>query len=33
MIGWFSPVMREMVEMSYLTETPVFLDGSKYKQQ
>ncbi|MDQ0859723.1 NAD-dependent epimerase/dehydratase family protein [Bacillus sp. V2I10] len=31
-IGWFSPVMREMVEMSYLTETPVFLDGSKYEQ-
>ena len=33
MIGWFSPVMREMVEMSYLTETPVYLDGNKYNQQ
>lgn len=33
MMGWFSPIMREMVEMSYLTETPIFLDGSKYKQQ
>ncbi|WP_416435150.1 SDR family NAD(P)-dependent oxidoreductase [Priestia megaterium] len=32
LIGWFNPVMREMVEMSYLTETPVFLDGSKYEQ-
>ena len=33
LMGWFSPIMREMVEMSYLTETPIFLDGSKYKQQ
>lgn len=33
MLGWFSPIMREMVEMSYLTEMPIFLDGSKYKQQ
>jgi len=33
MIGIFSPVMREMVEMSYLTETPVYLDGSKYKKK
>ncbi|WP_282139738.1 SDR family NAD(P)-dependent oxidoreductase [Cytobacillus oceanisediminis] len=33
MMGWFSPIMREMVEMSYLTEIPIFLDGSKYKQQ
>lgn len=32
LIGIFSPVMKEMVEMSYLTETPVYLDGSKYKK-
>ncbi len=31
LIGLFSPVMREMGEMSYLTETPVYLDGSKYE--
>ncbi|MEK4670223.1 SDR family NAD(P)-dependent oxidoreductase [Niallia sp. FSL R7-0271] len=33
MIGIFSAVMREMEEMSYLTETPVYLDGSKYKKK
>jgi nucleoside-diphosphate-sugar epimerase len=28
-IGWFNPVMRELVEMLYLQETPVILDDSK----
>jgi nucleoside-diphosphate-sugar epimerase len=27
--GWFKPMMRELVEMSYLHETPVILDDSK----
>ena len=27
--GWFNPVMRELVEMLYLEETPVILDDSK----
>jgi nucleoside-diphosphate-sugar epimerase len=29
MMGWFNPVMRELVEMLYLEETPVILDDSK----
>ena len=29
MIGWFSPLMRELPEMLYLQETPVILDDSK----
>jgi nucleoside-diphosphate-sugar epimerase len=29
MMGWFNPVMRELVEMLYLQETPVILDDSK----
>ena len=29
MMGWFSPVMRELPEMLYLQETPVILDDSK----
>ncbi len=28
-MGWFNPVMRELVEMLYLEETPVILDDSK----
>jgi nucleoside-diphosphate-sugar epimerase len=28
-MGWFNPVMRELVEMLYLQETPVILDDSK----
>ncbi|ANS74782.1 epimerase [Paenibacillus yonginensis] len=30
MSGWFDPVVGEIVEMYYLTKTPVILDGSKY---
>lgn len=33
MIGLFQPLMREMVEMMYLTETPIILDGEKYKKE
>jgi len=29
MLGWFNPVLRELVEMLYLQETPVILDDSK----
>ena len=29
MLGWFDPVLRELVEMLYLQETPVILDDSK----
>jgi nucleoside-diphosphate-sugar epimerase len=29
MMGWFSPLMRELPEMLYLQETPVILDDSK----
>ncbi|MBU9710218.1 NAD-dependent epimerase/dehydratase family protein [Evansella tamaricis] len=32
-IGLFSPFMRELVEMMYLTETPVLLSGEKYKTE
>ncbi|HUA60312.1 MAG TPA: NAD-dependent epimerase/dehydratase family protein [Verrucomicrobiae bacterium] len=28
-LGWFSPLMRELQEMVYLQETPVILDDSK----
>ena len=28
-LGWFNPLMRELVEMVYLQETPVILDDSK----
>jgi len=28
-LGWFSPLMRELQEMMYLEETPVILDDSK----
>jgi nucleoside-diphosphate-sugar epimerase len=28
-MGWFNPVMREVVEMLYLEETPVILDDGK----
>ncbi|HEY1337305.1 MAG TPA: NAD-dependent epimerase/dehydratase family protein [Bryobacteraceae bacterium] len=28
-LGWFSPLMRELPEMLYLQETPVILDDSK----
>jgi nucleoside-diphosphate-sugar epimerase len=29
MLGWFNPVIREVVEMLYLQETPVLLDDSR----
>ena len=32
MLGLFNPSMKEVVEMMYLTETPVILDGSKYEK-
>ena len=31
LIGIFQPFMREMVEMMYLTEDPIILDGKKYE--
>ncbi|MGP7818204.1 NAD-dependent epimerase/dehydratase family protein [Niallia sp. 01092] len=31
-IGMFNPIIREIVEMLYLTEEPVILDGSKYER-
>ncbi|MBM7648865.1 nucleoside-diphosphate-sugar epimerase [Bacillus ectoiniformans] len=33
LIGLFSPFMKEMVEMMYLTETPVILSGEKYEKE
>lgn len=33
MMGIFSPFMREMVEMMYLTEHPVLLSGEKYEKE
>ncbi|HEX3742966.1 MAG TPA: NAD-dependent epimerase/dehydratase family protein [Bryobacteraceae bacterium] len=33
MMGWFSPLYRELPEMLYLTETPVLLDDSKLRAQ
>ena len=32
-IGFFSPFMKEMVEMMYLTEEPVLLSGTKYEEK
>lgn len=32
-IGIFQPFMKEMVEMMYLTETPVILSGKKYESE
>jgi len=32
-IGIFSPFMKEMVEMMYLTEKPVILSGEKYEKE
>lgn len=32
-IGIFQPFMREMVEMMYLVEEPVFLSGKKYESE
>jgi nucleoside-diphosphate-sugar epimerase len=32
-LGLFHPFMREVVEMFYLTEEPVVLDGSKYEKE
>ena len=29
MMGWFSPLFKELPEMVYLQETPVILDDSK----
>jgi len=29
MIGWFSPMFKELPELLYLQETPVILDDSK----
>ena len=31
MLGWFSPLYRELPEMLYLAETPVLLDDSKLR--
>ncbi len=33
LLGMFVPVMREIVEMLYLTEEPFVLSGEKYEQQ
>lgn len=33
MAGWFNPVMKEVVEMLYLTEEPFVLSGEKYERQ
>lgn len=30
--GWFNPVMKEVVEMLYLTEEPFVLSGEKYEK-
>jgi nucleoside-diphosphate-sugar epimerase len=30
-MGWFNPMYRELIEMMYLTETPVLLDDSKLR--
>lgn len=32
-LGIFNPFMKEFVEMMYLNETPVILDGSKYESR
>ncbi len=31
--GLFDPTMREVVEMFYLNEDPVVLDGAKYERE
>lgn len=33
LMGLFSPLMRELVEMMYITETPIILSGRKYEQR
>lgn len=33
MMGLFNASMKEVVEMMYLNETPIILDGSKYEKQ
>src|SRR5690606_36326107 len=33
LLGLFNPFMREVVEMFYLYEEPVVLDGSKYEKE
>ncbi len=33
LIGIFSPPMKEVVEMFYLTEEPVILSGEKYEKE
>ncbi|UUZ87222.1 hypothetical protein LJK88_50340 [Paenibacillus sp. P26] len=33
LIGLFNPVMREVVEMLYLTEEPFVLSGEKYERE
>ncbi|GGE26781.1 membrane protein [Pullulanibacillus camelliae] len=30
-MGWFQPLMKEAVEMLYLTENPIILSGEKYE--
>lgn len=31
--GLFNPMMREMIEIMYLTEEPVVLSGDKYERE
>ena len=31
--GWFNPLLKELVEMTYLQETPVILDDSKLRRR
>ncbi len=33
MLGWFNPLMRELPEMLYLSETPVLLDDEKLRSK
>lgn len=33
LMGLFNPMMRELVEMLYLTDDPIVLDGSKYERE
>ncbi len=32
-LGFFSPLMKEMVEMMYLNESPIILSGEKYEKE
>jgi nucleoside-diphosphate-sugar epimerase len=32
-LGFFSPFMKEMVEMMYLTESPIVLNGEKFQKE